>query len=281
MVDLTHRCNMNCANCYIPNREIADIDADRLIECLSKFPKRTNIRLAGAEPTLRSDLLDIISRIRKLGHRVVLLTNGLRLSRKSYVSELYDAGLRHIYISLNGADNDDWYERIDNLRCARKKIQALENIVDKNMILNTGTILMRGVNEQAIQRVVDLVTDLNPRHALLRFKNVGALGRYDQDAEKCNLSMFELERLTADAIDCRTETLSRFNKIKGNVEPNTRLFPVNLSAKTGTSVWIKLSDWQADNNGLVDLGSTRRGRITPNFMVAPFFEHVKEFEGSY
>jgi len=27
MVDVTHRCNMTCANCYLPNRVLPDIDA--------------------------------------------------------------------------------------------------------------------------------------------------------------------------------------------------------------------------------------------------------------
>ena len=30
VVDLTHKCNMECANCYIPNRDIPDLDKDRL-----------------------------------------------------------------------------------------------------------------------------------------------------------------------------------------------------------------------------------------------------------
>lgn len=120
MVDLTHRCNMHCANCYLPERHFPDMDAAKLIECLAELPKRTNIRLAGAEPTLRKDLPELITKIRALGHRVVLLTNGLRLANESYVRELKEAGLRHVYVSINGADNNDWYEQIDNLRCAQK-----------------------------------------------------------------------------------------------------------------------------------------------------------------
>ena len=31
-VDLTHRCNMKCRNCYIPNRQVPDMDAAWLYE---------------------------------------------------------------------------------------------------------------------------------------------------------------------------------------------------------------------------------------------------------
>ena len=116
MVDVTHRCNMSCKNCYIPNRNIPDLDADILIETIKKFPNKTMIRVVGAEPTMRKDLPQLIRRIRETGHRATLLTNGLRLASDRYVKELKSNRLSHIYLSLNGVDNDDWYEEIDELR---------------------------------------------------------------------------------------------------------------------------------------------------------------------
>jgi len=62
--DVTHQCNMTCQNCYIPNRDIPDMDIDKLINTINRFPKRTMIRIMGAEPTMRNDLTDIIVRIR-------------------------------------------------------------------------------------------------------------------------------------------------------------------------------------------------------------------------
>ena len=48
MVDVTHRCNMNCSNCYIPNRTIPDMDLNWLGGILARLPERTRIRLTGA-----------------------------------------------------------------------------------------------------------------------------------------------------------------------------------------------------------------------------------------
>ena len=101
MVDLTHRCNMECANCYIPNREIPDMDKDKLFEFVSKLPKRTFVRLIGAEATMRDDLFEIISEVKNLGHRVSLTTNGLKLGREEYVVKLKEAGLRLVLLSMN------------------------------------------------------------------------------------------------------------------------------------------------------------------------------------
>jgi uncharacterized radical SAM superfamily Fe-S cluster-containing enzyme len=84
---------------------------EKMLEAISKFPKRTMIRIIGAEPTMRKDLPEMISRIKKTGNRCTLLTNGLRLSKDNYVKKLKQHGLRHCYLSMNGADNDDYYEK--------------------------------------------------------------------------------------------------------------------------------------------------------------------------
>ena len=116
MVDLTHRCNMECANCYLPNRNIPDMDVDKLYEFLKKLPSRVIVRLIGAEPTIRKDLPEIIKNVRECGHKVSLTTNGLRLSSKNYVNKIKEAGLRMVLISMNGADDPDVYAIIDNGR---------------------------------------------------------------------------------------------------------------------------------------------------------------------
>ena len=113
------------------------------------------------------------------------------------------------------------------------------------MILNTGTILVRGLNEGAVQRVYDFVRGLAPRHALLRFKNIGALGRYDAQAEARNFSMNELEKISAAVLGCDSDALSKLNSFKGTIETNTRLFPVDLQSRPGQGIWFKLTNWQA------------------------------------
>ena len=106
-VDLTHRCNMECANCYVPNRDIPDMDSRRLFEALAKLPKRTDIRLMGGEPTLRLDLPEIIREVVRHGHRPVLATNGLKLAHLDYCCELKDAGL----LLQPGGQADIWLGR--------------------------------------------------------------------------------------------------------------------------------------------------------------------------
>ena len=178
MVDLTHRCNMSCFNCYLPNRKIPDMPLDKLLGFVDRLPKRTFIRLIGAEPTLREDLPFVISEIKKRGHRVSLTTNGLKLSEKSYVDLLKKSGLRLVLLSMNGADDDSLYVKLDNMKCAGKKVAALKNCIDSGMILNTGTILSKGINESVIRKQVQLFYGMEFKvKPVLRFRTIGLIGR--------------------------------------------------------------------------------------------------------
>ena len=98
VADITHRCNMECSNCYIPNRNIPDMNIDNLYNFIKKLPNKVFIRLIGAEPTMRLDLPNIINNIIQLGHRVSLTTNGLKLGNLNYVRQLKQSGLKYVFV---------------------------------------------------------------------------------------------------------------------------------------------------------------------------------------
>jgi molybdenum cofactor biosynthesis enzyme MoaA len=290
---------MTCKNCYIPNRDIPDMDIDKLIETIKQFPKRTMIRIVGAEPTVRKDLPDLIRRVRETGHRATLLTNGLRLSDNDYVRTLRDNKLNHVYLSLNGVDNDDWYEAIDEMRCSKKKIQALENLAANRFVIDTGTIIVRGVNDEAPARLLDLYQRKGISNALCRIKNVGKLGRsmFDTTAGEhrvsvnTNYSMDGLIKLVAGQTGLSEDYIQswRAKPIYENTDPeeDSFIFPLNPASagkmmhKSG--IWFKIANWNTFSNpdGVPLPNNKRRGRLTEDFKVAPMSEHVKLNEGGY
>ena len=287
--DVTHQCNMTCTNCYIPNRDVPDMDIDKLIEVISRFPKRTMIRIMGAEPTMRMDLPDIIVRIRATGHRCTLLTNGLKLASIRYTRILKESKLSHVYLSLNGVDNDDWYEHIDELRCARQKVMALENIKDAKFIIDTGTIICKGINDDAPSRLMSLFKQKGIDHALMRFKNVGQHGRYLLPSSD-NYSMDGLIQLCADHYNLSVDYINswRDKPMYGNhVEPDTFIFPLDPSSEGKlfhrSGYWVKIADWDShgDTRLYPFMEQTRRGRITEDFKVAPLPAHIVANEGGY
>ncbi len=289
IIDVTHRCNMTCKNCYIPNRDILDLDKERMLDAISRFPNRTSIRIIGAEPTMRNDLPEIIKAIRGMGHRQILLTNGLRLAQPEYTKKLKAHKCNHIYLSLNGVDRDDWYLAIDELACAKKKLQALDNIINNRILLQTGTIIVKGINEDAPTRLLHLLKRKKAKDVIVRIKNVGQLGRYMNDA-KDNVKLNDLMKLCSEQYGVSMDYLEywRNKPIIDTLEaePDSFMFPLDPKSEgkplNRSGIWIKIANWDTDNvEQIPSPNSHRRGRLTPDFRVAPFFEHVKLNEGGY
>jgi len=294
VVDLTHRCNMECANCYIPNRDIPDLNEEKLYDVLKRLPSRTYIRLIGAEPTMRDDLPEIITKVKELGHRPSVTTNGLKLAHKPYAKKLKDAGLRMLLHSMNGADDDSVYKILDEGKWATVKVRALKNMFDLRMPLNTGTIIAKGINPHTMKRQIDLFAELaiasginfnttkpyNRLTPVLRMKSVGAIGRFIKD------SAYTIEELCDLAVKDLGISHNDIDKVGSGVVSNDGTIPVGTSymfpyETAAGKVIIRLIDWQNNDEGVIDHDNPNRGRLTQNWTIAPFFEHVRLNEGGY
>lgn len=272
VADLTHQCNMECANCYLPNRDIPDMDKERLYDLVERLPKRTFIRLIGAEPTLREDLHEIVRRIKSLGHHVSLTTNGLKLHRMDYVQNLKNAGLRLVLLSMNGGEDDEVYKRVDGGKYARLKNRALDNCMRSNLIVNTGTIVLKNCNEHVIPQLYQKLGQYKLRvKPVMRLRTMAPIGRHmgrefiydfkefqDRVCQELDVSAKYIE-------EHRSKSFNSFNGVLFDM-PNCI---------------VRMVDWSVDDDGVPDSDNESRGRITPDFKLAPFFEHVKENEFGY
>lgn len=276
MADLTHKCNMECANCYIPNREVPDMDVEKLYSLVEKLPTRTFIRLIGAEATMREDLFDIIKNIKNMGHRVSLTTNGLKLGREEYVKKLKDAGLRLVLLSMNGCIDDEVYKKLDNGKYAKIKHRALVNLLNYRFIVNTGTIIAKNVNEHIIKEQVNLINNYSIQYSLkvppvVRLRTIATLGRSMSD------HTYEFEEFIEVVCEQLKISKSYISTHLSNAHKNNTSGVV-FDYK---NVKVRLVDWNVNDEGIPDFGNEVRGRITEDFKIAPFFDHVKENEYGY
>ncbi len=255
--DITHRCNMACKNCYIPVRDLPDAPLDWLYDIVARLPKRARIRLVGAEPTMREDLPQIITRIRELGHIPVILSNGLKLGRRSYAERLKNAGLHTVYLSLNGGLRDDLYEEIDGVACADRKLKALDNLLALRMNVTTGTIIVPGVNDAHFAEFLPWLLDRGVRE--IHARSVGQVGNFMKDS---SLSLDQLETIVRKSIPAGAGELVQ-----------TDAFSSSREFKLGRAL-IQITEWP-------ELGSLERGRIAPDGYIEPMFESMVANEHRY
>ena len=302
VVDLTHRCNMHCANCYIPNRSIPDMNRDKLIKFIKRLPFKTFIRLIGAEPTMRNDLPYIVREVKKAGHHPSLTTNGLKLSDYEYLKTLWKSGLKLFLISMNGADEDLVYKKIDNGFYSQKKVKALENLFKIGAFINIGCIIAKNVNEHTPSRLIQLVTNTAIKYnyqfnsswksPCIRFKNIGAIGRY---MKKEQLSFKNLVDIVSKQIQIDKSHFLKNPCISGSnlsipytsklakdwfINNNEKSYMTTIKTSVGP-LYIRLIDWTINSEGVPQSGSKNRGRITKNWKIAPFFEDKKLHEFQY
>ena len=110
-INLTRRCNLSCAHCYLDASTLREGSGDelsteevcRLLDDIVDCGERTMVVLTGGEPLVRRDLEEIVSHGTKLGLAMVVGTNGMMLSAKR-VTSLKEAGLLGVGISVDSLD---------------------------------------------------------------------------------------------------------------------------------------------------------------------------------
>jgi molybdenum cofactor biosynthesis enzyme MoaA len=99
-------CNNGCRGC-LWTRRIDFIEPVRLP--IREDLSGRGVRLAGREPTLRQDLVDVVRGLRAAGASgVEVETNGRMLAYARYVRDLRDAGVTRLAIKLFASDAAAW-----------------------------------------------------------------------------------------------------------------------------------------------------------------------------
>ncbi len=107
-LEITQRCNLDCSLCYLSenSEDVKDLPIEeiyrRIDEIKNHFGAGTDVQITGGDPTMRDtkELIAIVKRIRDIGLRPTLMTNGLKASR-ALIEELVSAGLNDIAFHMD------------------------------------------------------------------------------------------------------------------------------------------------------------------------------------
>lgn len=101
-LEVTDICNLKCLGCY--RQKISGHKTLDQIKEEVRFMKRwrnvDNISIAGGEPLMHPDIMDVVSFIKEQDIKPIMLTNGLKLDRSTVV-ELKKAGLAGFTIHID------------------------------------------------------------------------------------------------------------------------------------------------------------------------------------
>jgi len=130
MVETTDRCNLNCPHCYhVPKNDVDDLKLDKVYSDIKNSPKELeNIILAGAEPTVRKEMFDIIDYIKKDNRKPSILTNGVRLNERKFVEALRFHKVETLLIGLN-----HWSYQGEKVH--EKQLKGIENCIAEGIFV--------------------------------------------------------------------------------------------------------------------------------------------------
>ncbi len=92
---LTSKCNLRCDRCISgingKGKHMPDEVLDKALGIIKKTPGIKTVRLSGGEPTLHPRFIEVARRLRAMGKRVVVFTNGQWASTPDSAKQMYEA----------------------------------------------------------------------------------------------------------------------------------------------------------------------------------------------
>lgn len=161
--EITRSCNLNCVHCRAASEKgpyPGELGTDKCMEILHQIALLGNpiIILSGGEPLLREDIFDLASHGTELGLRMVMATNGTRLT-PDVIEKIKSSGIQRLSISFDGPDaqSHDKFRKVPGAFDAAMKGIALLREADIEFQINT-TITKH--NSHEVDKILDMVVDL-------------------------------------------------------------------------------------------------------------------------
>lgn len=233
-ISVTDRCNFRCRYCmpeelYGEAFEFLKKDQVLSFEEIIRLSKIfvslgvNKIRITGGEPLVRKNVSHLIKSLSEIDENldIAMTTNGYLLSK--YASELYDAGLKRLTVSLDSLHNEIFKKMsgknfdVENVLSGinKAKSEGFENI-------KINTVVRKGVNENSIMDLVDYCRSEGHILRFIEYMDVGTLNSWNKENVVSSKEIKGLisEKYTLKSIskNYSSETSDRFTFLDGSGE---------------------------------------------------------------
>lgn len=168
---VTRKCNNFCEWCYTKNKlNCENMNFDDAISCVDKLNELgvSRLILIGGEPTLYPNFLELAKYISSKGIKVSLATNGRKLSDLSFASDMINAGITSVNISLKGTSEDEYVKYTKSYGLI-EAITGYKNLLDlgfKNVSLS---YVIVDDNKKKFNELVELIDKYDLKNIVFQF----------------------------------------------------------------------------------------------------------------
>jgi radical SAM protein with 4Fe4S-binding SPASM domain len=156
---LTYRCNNDCPHCYnARSRTYPELSTQKWKKIIDRLWQINipHLIFTGGEPTLRDDLVELITYAEHKGQITGLNTNGRRLSDQTYLEELVNAGLDHVQITVESHNRDIHDQMVNHKGAWDQTIAGLKNALASPLFVMTNTTMLQN-NHNSLDETLDFL----------------------------------------------------------------------------------------------------------------------------
>ncbi len=186
-VSVTDRCNLRCQYCmpeeeyaWLPRQNLLSFEEiTRLVEIFAGLGV-DKIRLTGGEPLLRRHLADLVRQLAASSRLsdLALTTNGVLLAEQA--EGLKAAGLKRITVSLDTLDPAR-FTALTRLTTHGRVIEGIAQAARLFGTLKIDTVMMRGVNDNEMEALLDYARALNAEVRFIEYMDVAGATQWSPE----------------------------------------------------------------------------------------------------
>lgn len=197
--EVTNACNLRCKQCHassgkpLPN-ELDTQEGKKLLDEIAAIDEFRSLVIAGGEPLVRPDILELISYARSLGLEITFATNGTLLT-PDIAKELKRMGVVNIAIGLNANDRLVHEQTTRVPGSFEKTKRAIATVAETGMGLHINITAMKE-NQEAIPGLLDFASEVGAQVVLL-YQLIPA-GRGEEEMELSTKEYLALVQMVAD-----------------------------------------------------------------------------------
>jgi len=158
-ISVTQRCNLRCFYCHREGdfsrgrTKMTPREIQRIVRIAASFGV-SKVKLTGGEPLLRTDIADIVRKIREVLdiEEVSMTTNGILLAK--YAEPLKEAGLARVNVTLDTL-KPERFKRITGLDALENVVLGIREAVRAGLQpVKVNMVLLKGLNEDELMDLV-------------------------------------------------------------------------------------------------------------------------------